>query len=261
MIIVCPSCASQYTIDDARIGAVGRKVRCAACRESWFITAKPDLDAPFTPIDRDMAALPAAIASPPAIAAAAHAKVLTVEAAPSTRKTAARPAKRKRTPSRTRSEATGGRAPQILSRLAVAMTLLALLIAPLAIVMRAKVVGALPRTAMLFSAIGLPVDTVGLTIANVTSTVGDDKGSPVLIVSGTIANVGDRPIVVPPLAIAIEGEHGEPLYGWTLDTATGTLPAGETAAFKARLASPPPAGRLVKVRFRMGPSSAKVALR
>lgn len=37
MLIVCPSCASEYTIDTARVGARGREVRCASCRESWFV--------------------------------------------------------------------------------------------------------------------------------------------------------------------------------------------------------------------------------
>ena len=45
MLITCPSCASQYTIDADRVGAGGRTVRCAACRTAWFATADPDPDA------------------------------------------------------------------------------------------------------------------------------------------------------------------------------------------------------------------------
>jgi predicted Zn finger-like uncharacterized protein len=37
MLIVCPSCASEYTIGAERIGPTGRVVRCASCREAWFI--------------------------------------------------------------------------------------------------------------------------------------------------------------------------------------------------------------------------------
>src|SRR3954470_21948669 len=38
MLIVCPSCASEYTIDPAKLGADGRTLRCAICRDTWFVT-------------------------------------------------------------------------------------------------------------------------------------------------------------------------------------------------------------------------------
>ena len=37
MLIVCPSCASQYDLDAAKLGPDGRKVRCASCRTSWHV--------------------------------------------------------------------------------------------------------------------------------------------------------------------------------------------------------------------------------
>ncbi len=39
MLIVCPSCASEYTIDPAKLGAEGRTLRCAICRDTWFVTS------------------------------------------------------------------------------------------------------------------------------------------------------------------------------------------------------------------------------
>jgi predicted Zn finger-like uncharacterized protein len=39
MLIVCPSCASEYTIDPAKLGADGRTLRCAICRDTWFVAA------------------------------------------------------------------------------------------------------------------------------------------------------------------------------------------------------------------------------
>jgi predicted Zn finger-like uncharacterized protein len=44
MLIVCPSCASEYTIDPTKLGADGRTVRCAVCRDTWAAT--PDGGAP-----------------------------------------------------------------------------------------------------------------------------------------------------------------------------------------------------------------------
>jgi predicted Zn finger-like uncharacterized protein len=41
MLIVCPSCATSYMIDQASLGAAGRTVRCARCKATWFATPKP----------------------------------------------------------------------------------------------------------------------------------------------------------------------------------------------------------------------------
>src|SRR5215217_4646328 len=65
MLIVCPSCASEYTIDPAKLGADGRTLRCAICRDTWFVTPdgqpaqRPTADAPRT------TAAPAAVSEPP----------------------------------------------------------------------------------------------------------------------------------------------------------------------------------------------------
>lgn len=136
-----------------------------------------------------------------------------------------------------------------------------LLAQPAALLYRTALVAALPGTAVLFSALGLPVNLLGLTFESVTSSLSHETGAAVLIVTGTIANVAARPVRVPPLAIAVEGGDGEPLYRWSVEAGAGELPAGQRAAFKARLASPPPAGRHVEVTFREPSRLGQVALR
>ncbi|HZP75921.1 MAG TPA: zinc-ribbon domain-containing protein [Pseudolabrys sp.] len=37
MLIVCPSCATSYTLPPASVGAKGRNVRCARCKTMWFV--------------------------------------------------------------------------------------------------------------------------------------------------------------------------------------------------------------------------------
>jgi predicted Zn finger-like uncharacterized protein len=65
MLIVCPSCASEYTIDPAKLGADGRTLRCAICRDTWFVTPdgqpaqRPAADEPRTE------AVPPALSEPP----------------------------------------------------------------------------------------------------------------------------------------------------------------------------------------------------
>lgn len=48
MILTCPACNTRYLVPDAAIGTTGRRVRCAACRHSWFQDA-PVLDLGPTP--------------------------------------------------------------------------------------------------------------------------------------------------------------------------------------------------------------------
>lgn len=36
MLIICPSCATSYMIDQAAVGPTGRTVRCARCKATWF---------------------------------------------------------------------------------------------------------------------------------------------------------------------------------------------------------------------------------
>ena len=49
MLIVCPSCASEYTIDPAKLGADGRTLRCAICRDTWFVTPDGERSGPLAP--------------------------------------------------------------------------------------------------------------------------------------------------------------------------------------------------------------------
>jgi predicted Zn finger-like uncharacterized protein len=41
MILVCPECKTRYLVPDSAIGTVGRQVRCAACKHSWFLEPPP----------------------------------------------------------------------------------------------------------------------------------------------------------------------------------------------------------------------------
>ena len=79
MLIVCPSCATSYMIDQASVGPAGRTVRCARCKVTWVASEPkntPDVTAfldsviaeaegQSTPLARTEAAPPPAAAAPP----------------------------------------------------------------------------------------------------------------------------------------------------------------------------------------------------
>lgn len=49
MLLICPECRTRYVVPDGAIGAVGRQVRCANCRHSWFQQGNATPPAPPAP--------------------------------------------------------------------------------------------------------------------------------------------------------------------------------------------------------------------
>lgn len=280
MLIVCPSCASEYALDPERIGESGRRVRCASCRESWLVTrpaateaieipvaseARPPEPAteivamPAEPTRQDMTAPdPAAEASPPTLES--HDHVIAPTRPRKVRRTEKRRTGRRAKPARAKSAAgVPSRWRRIVAAVACSLVLASI---PALIFERAAVVRALPRTAIVFERIGLPVNLVGLAFAEMSSTMASgDAGAPVLVVEGRIDNVARRDVDVPQLELTVRGEKDEVLYRWSVAPAEARLAAGQATQFRARLASPPPAGKRVHVTFRTGVPHMKVALR
>ncbi len=225
MLIVCPACASEYTLDADKIGPAGRTVRCAACREPWFVAAP--------------AAEPTL--SPPGEA------VFTAAAAsgPSEDKAGNRSARR-------REPAEGARSGRI-RRLAVAGAALAACAVAAAALMpagRAGLVRALPQTARLYAAIGLPVNLRGLTFRDVAAyQVPDASGSGRLVVEGDVVSAAREAVAVPPLSLELRDDHGQVVYRWRAEAPRERLEPEESARFRAELPGASAKGRQVLVRF------------
>jgi hypothetical protein len=129
--------------------------------------------------------------------------------------------------------------------------ILALQLAAVAAVLlgRTEVVRVIPEAASLFRMIGLPVNLRGLVFAGLETRTELRDGVAVLIVEGRIESDSVTAVTVPPLRIMLRDAAGAELYAWTVLPDMATLGPGESLPFHARMASPPPGGNDVLVRF------------
>jgi predicted Zn finger-like uncharacterized protein len=288
MLIVCPSCATSYQVGPAALGPSGRPVRCAHCKNTWFAApsealatagairqaapppaepaaerfpgfrpgeaaddfrleriAPPDNDAWVEDDAVTIAPGQAPPIAPDHLPPAAQLPEIHVEpdAPEAIESVAARRARRLQAERKNRRG--------LLRRLASAPLLIVMLLAALIALLhwRDKVVRHAPQTASLFAAVGLPVNLRGFVFQNVTSSNELSDGTPVLVIEGTIINTTPRRLEVPRLRFALRNSAGHEVYAWTSQPGKPTLGSGDGLAFRTRLASPPPDGRDVIVRF------------
>ncbi len=121
---------------------------------------------------------------------------------------------------------------------------------------RAEVVRLAPATAPIYAALGLKVNLRRMDIEKVASKLVEADGRKFLVVEGEIHNLSRSPRTAPPMRLAVLDQSGREIYYWTASPQKTRLDGGETAFFRARLASPPAEGRKVLVRFASGPRRA-----
>jgi predicted Zn finger-like uncharacterized protein len=248
MLIVCPACASEYRIDTDRVGASGRSVRCAACRETWFIG--PD----------DVAAALLAELSPEA--GSVESATVAEQPAPEPPADATRaeePTPRRRPPPKPSRPAKRAGPRRLSPALAAALAVAALL--PLALLGRATLVRAMPQTAALYAGIGLAVNLRGIDFSDVAAfqTAADGANPAQLVVEGDLVAVARTRVAVPPVEVEIRDQHGQSLYRWSVPGPRAALEPGERARFKASLSAPPAQGRSVEVHFAEASAAAPAA--
>ena len=282
MHIICPHCTTSYAINPNTLGSAGRTVRCSRCKETWL--ARPE-DA-IEMADAMPATMPnPAQSAPPAendptseweaLAREEEGQDAPVVESPSI--SAGWPAEAEGSqpggdsdwPSAARQDAedheeiTTHR--QRLARLfrlpslpripfmasfglptacaAMGALILALMI------WRADVVRLLPQTATFYKMVGLEVNLRGLAFKDIK--VGNETvdGKPVLVIEGMIVAQTKNPVELPRLRFSVRDAQGAEIYAWNAVLEQPVLKPGERAYFKSRLASPPPEGRNIDVRF------------
>jgi hypothetical protein len=117
------------------------------------------------------------------------------------------------------------------------------------LIWRVEMVRLLPQTAAFYKLVGLDVNLRGLRFKDIKISSETVEGKPVLVIEGMIKGEANRSVDLPRLRFSVRDAQGAELYAWNAVLEQTVLKAGETAVFKSRLASPPPEGRNIDVRF------------
>jgi len=264
MHIICPDCTTTYAIELHTLGQAGRTVRCSRCKRVWLARpqdvrvsqalvpsvaddsasgwdapAEPDAGAGFA--EDQMAPVvesPSISAELPAEPEIRPEREVTIDA-----REATKPARRRRASRPRRSFAilpafSLGTGCAAMGALAVAL-----------MVWRADVVRLLPQTAAFYKLVGVEVNLRGLAFKDVKVSSETVEGKPVLVVEGMIVGEAKKTVELPRLRFSVRDAQGAEIYAWNAVLEQPVLKPGEKAWFKSRLASPPPEGRAIDVRF------------
>jgi predicted Zn finger-like uncharacterized protein len=239
MYIVCPHCTTSYAIDPAALGVAGRNVRCSRCKEVWL--ARPEDAVENLAPARAMAS--AGQASSEADAAAEW------EAMAAEDDSLEAPVVD--SPSISADWPDGdGSPPSADSDWAAAQDDAAMGALVLALMIwRVDVVRLLPQTATFYKMVGFEVNLRGLMFKDVKISTETVEGKRVLVIEGVITGEARKPVELPRLRFSVRDAQGAEIYAWNTVLEQTVLRPGERASFKSRLASPPPEGRNIDIRF------------
>jgi predicted Zn finger-like uncharacterized protein len=227
MILTCPSCATSYSVDEAKLGPAGRTVRCAACGERW--TARPESELELTAtVVEDVLAAPAAEDKPLAEAPAGELpKVFRARA----------------------KEAQGVRKAVVHGAAWAGMAACVAILVAAAGFFRVDVVRLVPRASGAYTMVGMPVNPVGLEFEQVAARPALQDGHEALVVSGVIRNVQDRALAAPPLKISVLDKAGKALTHKIAATDPASIAPGQTRHFVISVLDPPATADDVEIAF------------
>lgn len=228
MILTCPECATRYFVEDSRLGAEGRTVRCASCKNSWRAQAEEPLELTNSAEEGAVAreALSFKADEPVGVAAPDVPKVFRAKIE----------ARRK-----VKEAATAG-----VVWAGMVSCFAAVLVA--AYVFRVDVVKLYPRAAGAYAFARVPVNPTGLEFERIKAEPAT-IGSSSVIVTGQIRNVEDIGAVPPPIRIALLDSHGKRMRSQVIRLATPRVAPGKAVAFTATLEDPTGKADDVAVEF------------
>lgn len=240
MILTCPECATSYFVDDARIPAKGRRVRCSSCAHRWL--AGPDGPIPEPGLEPEAGPEPEhAVADVAPVEDEAVAVAVEREPPPAFRPL---PPHRAAPPGRLE------RGSNAMVWAGVAGLVVALIAG--IIVFRDQVVRLWPASSAAYAGLGFQVAGGGLVLEQVHVEPAFLAGRPVLSISGAIRNVRDMPVEAPPVRLTLLNRAGQPVAAKIARPDDATIPAKARKRFTVTMLDPPATARDLEVRFDTG---------
>lgn len=251
MILTCPECASRYFVDDSKVGATGRVVRCASCGHRWNARNEAAVDDLFD--EPEVPTLASQVESleqvPEPVAENAEeppVSALPGEELPKVFRARADAERRLR-----EATATG----VIWAGMAAAMAVVVVA----SLIFRIDVVKILPGSAGAYAAVGLPVNTIGLVIDR-----DSIKAQPVMLdghaavtVTGTIRNITEHDVLAPPLRVELLNKEEKRVAGQLAAAADAKIPPGQVRHFSITFMNPPRTAKDLQIGFATEAGAAK----
>ncbi len=215
MILTCPSCSTRYMAEGSRFAPSGRTVKCTNCGHCWF-QGPPDASALQITIENDTYANPG---------------------------------------SQLQSLLSEGLSRQGLvqhiGQIAswAALLLFVAVVVQSAYAYRVQIVQLWPKASVLYSTLGITVNTRGLDLKDVIYAQFSDEDLPVLAISGQIENITAEVRPVTPLHVSLRDNTSRELYDWIVPLPVSELDAGQSYRFETRLGYPPVDAFDIVVRF------------
>lgn len=251
MILTCPECASRYFVDDSKVGAAGRVVRCAACGNRWTARNEEALDLFDEPSAAELAAEPGLTALDGGVSNAADDPETPVNELPGEELPkvfrARADAERRLKEAKTTGIIWGG------------MVAVMLVLIGGAWAYNISIAKLWPSTAGAYAFVNHPVNTVGLVVEDLKAEPTMQDGHAAIVITGVLRNITDRPVAAPPLRVALLNEHGKRVSGKLAAAADPLIPPSQTRHFAVTLLDPPKTANTLEIGFALEPGAAKAA--
>ena len=247
MILTCPECATSYFVEDSRIPASGRTVKCTSCGARWTASREPPPSEPAPEREPEARQSPAETKVAPDPALADDLAVVAAEPV--------------REPFRLRTDGPGfspAREAKAKAFMWAAAAVAVIGVVASAILFRAQVVRIWPTSQAAYAGLGLPVEGPGLIIEAVRVEPTFQGGRPVLSVTGSIRNVKDEALDAPPIRINLLNRAGQAVAAKIARPLDARIPARALRHFAIAIADPPANAQDLEVRFE-GPDARRAA--